>query len=119
MALKPLSLNGLAITGLIETIDDELGKIGTDVVDRPMLKEPRKVTVEIILTPCIVGQGTASGGQNMPDVDWKVGSKIPGHSGMTTRAYVDKKLGVMVNDTDPLAPDPRQGNILDYEKEDK
>lgn len=113
MPIKLLSMD--AIMGLKETIDSELKLISDDVIERFSVKGKRSITVKISIEPNVeVIQGSPP--RNMPELDWEVSHKIPGHSGMKTRAFIedrDGKEAVYLNTGDPNG-DPNQFTIDDF-----
>ena len=116
MALRPLTLDAVEVGNLKDHIDRALEIIGQDVIDRYMIQKPRTVLVKITINPGEPVQRPDGQRRLFPEVGWEVNHRIPGASGMTTRAFVESFLGrsvLMVNTNDPCSADPNQGTLFD------
>lgn len=113
--LKALTLDTVELGNCKEAVDDALQEICKDVVHRSLIDKPRKVTLEISLTPKIQTNHTTGGTINAPEIDWKVKQAVPGKTGMTTRAFVEGEE-VKVNTGDPLGTDPHQQTFEDVDQ---
>lgn len=114
MAIETIRAENIEGGQMLAAVNEALGIIGEDVIDRYTIEKPRRVTVEIEIAPAVeIVQGAP---RNMPKIDWSVKQSVPGQSGMTTRAFVDPrsgKVGLVFNTNDPMSTDPRQGTIFD------
>jgi hypothetical protein len=114
-SLKPLTLDCIEAGNLVDEVNSALDRISRDVVDRYTIQKARQVAIVIEINP---GDAinTKSGMKLMPTIDWTVRYKVPGASGVTTRAFVENLHGkqtLMINANDPLGADPNQGTIFD------
>lgn len=108
--IETLKLENIQLGDLMETANKALELIGMDVMQRNDLNKPRKVIIEISITPQT--EDLLEGKQNVPEVDWTVKHAVPGHAGMTTRAFVrDGKL--IVNKGAPTEANPNQATVFD------
>lgn len=113
MAAEQVRIESLEWGHALKLINEELGRIARDVIERPHLEKAREVVVRIAMKPQVeMIEGEA---RNMPEISYSVGHKIPGQGGITMRGFVgqDGKT-VMVNMNDPLGEDhPAQTNVFD------
>jgi len=107
--LTEVKLDQIDLGSLLERADQELQKICEDVARRPTLDKARSVTIEVRITPRYDAQTR----KNFPDIDWSVKHAMPGHKGMTTKAFVSAENRVLMSTNDPLGELPGQNNLLD------
>ena len=113
--LTEVKLGSIDCGGLLERADAELARICEDVAKRPTLKKARVVTLQVEITPDFDVEKQ----RNFPRIDWKVKHQVPGHSGMTTKAFVDSENRVMMSTNDPFQEMPGQQNLLDAMEADE
>lgn len=104
MPLVEVKIEAIENGNLLAAVNDAINKMSEDAVTRPHIGGPRKVKVEIAITPSIQDQATAA--LNLPTIDWKVSGTPPSVGGMTTRASVDPRGRLMINTNDPVGGDP-------------
>ena len=109
--LREISLEAVQLGKAVERVDEELRRIAADVVSRPRVTDARTVTLKISIKP----EQDPESGINIPHVDWSVGFSMPGHKGMTTRAFVDDDGRVKVNMNDPVGQQPQMPNLFDVQ----
>lgn len=109
---KPLTLENVELGALIDTANGALAEICADVIDRHYKTDARELTIKVQIKPEVVD--VAPGRRlNRPSIDWQVSTKLPGHKGMTTRAFVEGDK-MLINTGDPLGQDnPDQMTIYD------
>jgi hypothetical protein len=108
---QPLQLENIELGGMMQAANEALGEICQDIIHRPHKSAAREVTIKIKVKPEIREMGDRS--INQPNIDWSVETKMPGHQGMTTRAYVEGDK-VLINTGDPLGNGhPDQTTIFD------
>ena len=110
MSVEIVSIRNIELGSLAKAIDENLGIVAKDIIERPHTDGPRKVCVEITLKPEI----TTVEGQaiNQPAIDWKVEHRMPGCKGITTRAFVDSDK-LVINTGQPLGGNAGQTTIFD------
>ena len=116
MPLRPLTLDAVEAGNLVEQINHALDLIGRDVVERYTIQKARSVVVTIEINPGSAVQSADGQRRLYPEIDWKVSHRVPGASGMTTRAFVENLHGrqvLAVNTNDPGGIDPNQQTIFD------
>lgn len=114
MPKEKLCMRNIGLGGLEETVDEEIDLISQDVIDRFMINKPRKVIIEISITP--ICERVSGDLINQPNVDFSVKHVMPGNKGIRTRAFIDaKNEHLMLNTGDPLGSDSRQMTIMDEE----
>lgn len=116
MPLQPVSLTNIQCGQLVEAANSYITRLGDDIVKRPNLFKSRSLVITIDLTPRI--EESPMGAMLTTEIDWDMKWKVPGQSGMTTRAFVEDMGGkqqLLLNPGDPLGADPRQLNLLDRE----
>jgi len=84
MATERLRLENIGFGSLMERANAHLDDICEDVIRRPHLKRPRKVVIEVAITPDYDGDAEL----NFPTIDWTVKPSVPGAKGMQTKALV-------------------------------
>jgi hypothetical protein len=104
MPLMQLTMD--ALPALTEQANAALDRVCRDLIDRPRITKPRKVTVEIEL----VSNPDDEGADNYPEVNWSVRWSVPGSRSITTRAFVEDGQ-VLVNPGD--GHNPRQMTLED------
>lgn len=115
--IQPLTLDSIDIGSLLEEANAAIERVSNDVLERPHLDKPRKVVVEIEITPDL--QGHNGHFINMPVVNYKVKHTIPGTKGNETRAMVKPINGkdrLVVNMADPYSH-PDQPTLYDNVEE--
>jgi len=116
MPIVPLSIERIELGGLIEEANAKLMDIAKDCAARPFIADARVVNISISLKPRTEpthDHGVAL----MTDIDWIVKHKVPGRSGMTTRAFFKQIHGEQlphVNTGDPLHGNPDQLTLDDF-----
>lgn len=105
--LRTESLHLVRDGALKHQIDAELVKIHHDCQERPLLKKPRKVTVEIIITP----DGQTPDLQDV-DVAFTVKASIPPTEIRRPMKAMKKRNGFAFDaDTDDVDHDPAQRRL--------
>lgn len=108
--LERLQISNIELGTLIEEVNKNLDIIAGDIISRPDLEGARKVTVEISIKPN--QQSAMHGTINVPEIDWSVKYTVPGHKGMTTRAFVENGQ-LIINTGAPTESNPDQATIFD------
>jgi hypothetical protein len=108
MAMVEVCLEALSAGRALETLNEYLRKIARDVMERSRIEDKRRVTLEISITP----QVDEATGINIPEINYKISSSIPGAKGMITRAFIEDGM-MKVNTHDPMGADPRQPTLFD------
>lgn len=93
----------------LNQVNASLALLGEDVIDRPHIDKPRKLKIEISITPKI-SQATGSGEQrNQPEITYKIDPQKPGISGPVAYGFVavhgDGGQVIAINTNDPEALD--------------
>lgn len=108
--MEPINVSGIDEGKLEKAINDELSKVGKDIVRRKDKPGSRKVMVEIKLSP----EWSNDLDCYIVEVGWAVKNKVPSEEGVTSIATIENDI-VMVNPLD--ASDPRQTTIEDHESD--
>lgn len=107
-SITPIELNNIQLGAAVEKANEALARIARDVTERGRVEKARNVTLTISIKPNVDPES----GMNVPEIDWSVKWAVPGHKGMTTRAFVeDGELKVNLND--PIGKDPSQPTLFD------
>lgn len=109
MALQEFTFSTLDMIdgGRVATaLQKEIQKAVMDVRDRPGMKKPRVVTLQVMLSPAEVEEGTAD--VESAEVQFRMRSSYPERSIKTVMA-VQKSGRLLFNDLSPR--DPRQKTI--------
>lgn len=117
MPLEPLRLTNIQAGELVDQVNAALDRLTADVLDRYDVEKSRTVQIEIAITPEVHKQG----GERlvMPEIDWKVTTKVPGIKGATTTGAIKTHGGrqVLMVNTDAPFDSPDQRTIYDEERE--
>jgi hypothetical protein len=84
--LKPITIENIGMGKLLEKANDGLQRIAQDAIGRCKNGKPRKLTIEIEISPNADDESEV----NMPDIGWEVKWSLPGEKGMTARGIVDR-----------------------------
>ena len=117
--LQKLTLERLDLGALVETANQTMDEIATDAINRPHLDKARTMTITLKITPKVEDSQAGHGNQTVePEIDWEIKHTVPGRSGRTTRAFVNKTTGELaISDNDPFET-PRQPNFLGSDKKE-
>jgi len=114
MPVQKLEITNIQLGDLVSTANDALDEVAKDVIARPYNKNPRKVTITIIVKP----EMTSVEGKNInqPGIDWSVARTLPGNKGLTTRAFIEDQ-NLVINPGLPSGGTPNQTTIFDVAKD--
>jgi len=86
--IAPVSIENLEGGNALQEVNEALAIIARDVIERSALDKPRKVTLEIMITPgieIINGQP-----ENIPFMEWRVKQALPPVYGIQSRGFIQR-----------------------------